>query len=133
MEIYLQKQMGENVVSRIPTGSLLQTSPKVSGNLREFSEECNLGILYSSSILMMLMIAWCLVVLARSYEPGITSYQNRRVASITITTARSSFLSRRRVADRSIYSFIVWLHRIMLYHIDNDNFLSDRRVARRDM
>ena len=29
----------------------LQKSPKVSGNLREFTGECNLGILYSSSLL----------------------------------------------------------------------------------
>ena len=31
---------------------LLQTSPNISGNLRDLSGECNLGILYSSSLLM---------------------------------------------------------------------------------
>ena len=30
---------------------LLQRSPKISGNIKEFTGECNLGILYSSSLL----------------------------------------------------------------------------------
>ena len=32
---------------------IVQTSPKISGNLQEFTGECNLGILYSSSLLLL--------------------------------------------------------------------------------
>ena len=52
----LREQTGENICPRIPTGNLfllLQTSPKISGNLREFPGECDLGILHSSSLLSM--------------------------------------------------------------------------------
>ena len=48
----LREQTGENGFPRKPTWSLfLQKSPKVSGNLREFTGECHLGIPYSSSLL----------------------------------------------------------------------------------
>ena len=50
----LREQTGENGFPRIPTGILfllLQKSPNISGNLREFMRECNLGIPYSSYLL----------------------------------------------------------------------------------
>ena len=51
----LREQTGENGFPREPTDRklalLLQQSPKISGNLQEFTRECNLGILYFSSLL----------------------------------------------------------------------------------
>ena len=52
----LRGKTGENGFQRIPTGSLccsyrnLRKPPETSGNLREFTGECNLGPLYSSSL-----------------------------------------------------------------------------------
>ena len=47
----LREQTEENIFARIPTGIsiglLLQKSPKISGSLRKFTGECNLGILDS--------------------------------------------------------------------------------------
>ena len=55
---FLRKSTGANGRTRFSPNTnitpvlFLQTSPKVSGNLREFTGECNLGIPYSSSLLM---------------------------------------------------------------------------------
>ena len=51
----LREQTGENGFPRTPYRKLilfLQKSPKISGDLRDFAGECNLGILYSSSLLI---------------------------------------------------------------------------------
>ena len=48
-EVYGRKRLSTNTY-RKPV-LFLQKSPKVSGNLRESTGECNLGILYSSSLL----------------------------------------------------------------------------------
>ena len=44
-----QKRFSTNTYRKLVL--LLQKSPKISRNLREFTGECNLGILYSSSLL----------------------------------------------------------------------------------
>ena len=55
---FLRKSTGANRRKRFSTNTyrklvlFLQTSPKVSRNLREFTGECNLGIAYSSSLLL---------------------------------------------------------------------------------
>ena len=54
---FLRKSTGANERKRFSTNTyrklvlFLQTSPKISANLREISGECNLGILHSSSLL----------------------------------------------------------------------------------
>ena len=54
---FLRKSTGANGRNQFSTNTyrklvlFLQKSPKVSGNLREFAGECNLGILYFSSLL----------------------------------------------------------------------------------
>ena len=55
---FLRKPTGANRRKRFSTNTyselvlFLQKSPKVFGNLREFTGECNLGILYSGSLLV---------------------------------------------------------------------------------
>ena len=54
--VFYGKSTGANGRKRFPTNTyrnivlFSQNSPKISGNLREFTGECNLGILYSSSL-----------------------------------------------------------------------------------
>ena len=50
-EIYGSKRFSTNTYRSLAL--FLQKSPKISGNLQEFTGECNLDILYSSSLLSM--------------------------------------------------------------------------------
>ena len=49
-KIYGRKRLSTNTYRKLVL--FLQKSPKVSGNLQEFTGECNLGILYASSLLV---------------------------------------------------------------------------------
>ena len=97
-DIYGRKRFSTNAYRNI--GLFLQKSPKVSENLREFTGECDLGILYSSSLLYKCMRADHLGV-EQIVDIMHVAVQSKCVFMIQILQLCIQGLMKSRRADRS--------------------------------